>query len=252
MAPDLLGRLFDPFVTTKATVPSDGTRGAQGTGRPDPATSVDPVAGSAPGGPGAPGGARGSGRGMGLAAVLGIVRAHGGTVQVTSAPGEGTTFAVFLPCAAGAVVHDEPVDGLMGAVADGTVLVVDDDDEVRSLIAAVLDGAGLGVLLAADGDDALGVFTQHRDEVCAVVVDLALPDMDGWEVAARLQEQRADLPVIMMSGHAVARRPDGHGHVRLAGFVGKPFDPDDLVDMVARAVAATPPPGRPEGDPAGS
>ena len=173
-----------------------------------------------------------AGRGLGLAAVLGIVRGHKGTVQVKSAPSEGTTFEVYLPSVSHIAERDEPDDGRPLDPPDRTVLVVEDEDNVRSFVASVLDGAGFDVLLANDGRVGLDMFGQHRDEVDVVVLDLTMPEMDGWEVAARLQRESPNLPILLMSGYSAPEAPEDYEDVRLAGFLAKPFGPRDLVHQV--------------------
>ena len=177
-----------------------------------------------------------TGRGLGLAAAVGIVRAHRGALKVSSKEGAGSTFRLLFP-ATGRVEQPRPEEpAALASRGSGTVLVVDDEPAVRDLARAVLENSGFTVLTAHNGAMAIHLFEEHASEVSAVLLDLTMPGMNGEETAARLQSIRAGVPIILSSGYAerdLAGRFAGRG---LAGFLQKPYAPAALGEAIARAL----------------
>jgi two-component system cell cycle sensor histidine kinase/response regulator CckA len=171
----------------------------------------------------------GKGTGLGLATVYGIVRQSGGNVWVYSEPGMGTIFRVYLPRAAEGAA---PAAASSGAApprgGDETVLLVEDREPLRQLLARTLAGAGYTVLAATNGNDALRVCDEHAGAVHLVLTDVVMPEMGGLELVARLRDRHPGLRVLFMSGYseeAVARH-EGIDPAR--NFLGKPFSVAEL------------------------
>jgi PAS domain S-box-containing protein len=171
----------------------------------------------------------GHGTGLGLSVVHGIVSQSGGRIDVTSAPGQGTTFTILLPAIEGAApVHASVPDEIPATPAEG-ILLVEDESSVRRVAARSLTAAGYRVIEAVDGLDALRQFEQHRTEIDLVVTDVVMPNMSGRQFVDAIG---STLPVLYTSGYlddAVVRHGVMHAEV---AFLQKPYSAQSLIDKV--------------------
>jgi len=180
----------------------------------------------------------GQGTGLGLASVHGIVEQNGGTIAVESSPGKGATFRIALPattCLATAAQRLAPQTSI---TTPATVLVVEDQDRVRSVVVRVLREAGYQVLEASDGESTLRLIEQHPG-IEVVLTDIVMPRLDGRSLAARLREKRSDLRVIFTSGYAEQADRAWLGSDGNAAFLAKPFTPRELVEAVQKMLCSS-------------
>jgi len=179
-----------------------------------------------------------SGRGLGMAAVLGIVRAHHGALAIESEPGRGTTVRVLLPASGRAVAAPAPAPApaKLPPARGARVLVVDDDAAVRELAAEMLARAGFEVACAAGGTQAAAL-VEGGARVDAVLLDLAMPDLGGEATFLRLRAQRPGLPVVLVSGYDEEQASQRFAARGLDAFLRKPFEPEQLVAAVHAALA---------------
>jgi len=175
---------------------------------------------------------RGAGRGLGLASVSGIVRGHKGALFMESAVGRGTRVQVLLPLRSSPGVEVLPdVGGVIDKDAR-TVLVVDDEPGVRALLKVLLEGRGLDVLVAVDGQEGLKVWQAESEHIGLLLLDLTMPRMGGGELLRALRHQGSSVPVLLMSGYAqeeVLGRFVGMG---LTGFIQKPFKVAAMLERI--------------------
>jgi PAS domain S-box-containing protein len=175
----------------------------------------------------------GQGTGLGLSVVHGIVSQSGGHIRVESEPDKGSTFKLYFPIAsAGGVTEALPAGRALPADHGRVALLVEDDSLVRGMAARGLAEAGYTILQAENGRAALELIQSHSGRLDIVITDIGMPEMDGYELAKRLREERPDLPVLFMSGYGDAEDA--------APLLRKPFAPDALVhkaDEVLSAVA---------------
>lgn len=177
---------------------------------------------------------RGKGAGMGLANVYAIVRDHGGSIGVQSEPGKGTRFEIRIP-AAEPVVRTRHASGPWPAalpMPQGVVLLVDDEELVRFALSRVLEHAGLEVITANDGAQALTVYEEHRDRIDMVILDLDMPIMDGDEAFVALKRINPDIQVLISSGFTNPDREHALVEGGVAGVLRKPYDSSTLVRAV--------------------
>ena len=194
-----LGRIFEPFFTTKE--PGQGT-------------------------------------GMGLATVYGVLKQHGGWIEVESTPGRGTVIRAFFPPSVDGigVVSDKankrPVTE--GPTENITILVVEDEDMVREFVSEALRSLGYHVLSAPNGRAALEVWAEHREKIDLLLTDVVMPDsMSGRQLAATLILEKPDLKVIFTSGYSAELFESDFEREREHAFLAKPYLPDRLAQTVA-------------------
>jgi len=190
MEPETQKRIFEPFYTTKFT-----------------------------------------GRGLGMSAILGIIKAHSGALQLFSQAGAGTTFKVYLPVREAAetiAIQQTDTPCASSAVRGDTVLLVDDEESLCSIGMALLNAIGFEVLTAANGRQAVDLFRQRKDSIDLVMLDLIMPEMGGLDAYRKLREISATVPVVICSGYGAGEVADAIRDDQRAGFVQKPYTPNDL------------------------
>ena len=193
MSPDTLSHIFEPFFTTKAP---------------------------------------GKGTGLGLSTVYGIVKQTGGAVHVTSAPGRGTRFDIYLPRSDSPAHDDSPESPTREFQGRETILLVDDEDAVRRAAERVLTSAGYQVLSARSADQALTVCDDHDGGIDLLVSDVVMPGMDAGELAVQLRKRHPQAKVLFISGYSGDAFTSRQLRIPNPKFLAKPFTIPALTQRV--------------------
>ena len=196
MDENTLDRLFDPFFTTKGWDSRKGT-------------------------------------GLGLSVARGMVEEHGGWITCESKRGEGTTFRIYLPAIDNSSAIEAPVKGVVRGPGSGRILLVDDEEHIRELGKLILERVGYSVITASNGKEALEIYRGEPSSIDLVVLDLIMPQMSGLECLEELFKIDRNVKVVVSSGHA----PDAQEKLLLGamakGFVNKPYEVKQLLQVVA-------------------
>lgn len=176
---------------------------------------------------------------MGLAMAYGIVKNHGGTLDVRSVPGKGTTFRVLVPASSKEILPsppllpDEPVVG-----GTETILFVDDEESLRMLAVEMLGRLGYQVLTAENGLEAVKTFAERRGEIAVVILDMIMPGLGGEETFHRLKEIDPSVRILISSGYAVEGKPQSLLSAGAAGFLQKPYRVGTLAATLRRILGS--------------
>ena len=197
--PEILDRIFEPFFTTKG--PDKGT-------------------------------------GLGLSTVLGIVKGHGGFLQVCSQPGHGTTFSIFLPVEQHQVQIEEDarIDSSFRGNGE-TILLVDDEASIREVARAVLGRLNFAPITATDGEDALVQAAQHRTDLHAIITDMDMPRMNGLEFVRTLRRMLPDIPIVVASGRLEEALIREFRALGVTCLLNKPFTQPQLAEALKHVLA---------------
>jgi len=213
IAPEHLGKIFDPFFTTK------------------------PV---------------GQGTGLGLATVYGIVKQTGGFIDVKSEVGQGTTFQIYLPRhradESAPVVADAAAVGLRDVTGQDTIMLVEDEEAVRSFAARALRMRGYNVIEASGGEEALEKMKRETAPIHLLITDVVMPNMDGPTLVRHVKRLKPDMAVIFMSGYAEEAFRRNDENAADLHFLPKPFGLKQLAAKVKEVLSGAPAPKRVAGE----
>ncbi len=169
----------------------------------------------------------GRGTGLGLASTYGIIKGHGGFIDVESQPGQGATFSIYLPASSKKI--SKPRRGHEGIVrGQGTVLLIDDEDMVLEIGRALLETMGYQVLTAKDGEEAIKLYENQGGGIDLVLLDVVMPGLGGGEVFDRLKSMNPDMKCLLLSGYSIDGEATEIIQRGCDGFIQKPFKLRDL------------------------
>jgi two-component system cell cycle sensor histidine kinase/response regulator CckA len=196
--PEVVDRIFDPFFTTKEV---------------------------------------GKGTGLGLSAVIGIVKGHGGFVDVQTKINQGSRFTIYLPATQDIVAQTD----VNSAVLEGNselILVVDDEAAIREVTRTTLESYNYRVITATNGNDAIALYQEHKNEISSILVDMIMPKMDGLTAIPILRQLNPTIPIIVMTGQASKEVMAQVANASIYSFLQKPFTTQELLKTLRQATAS--------------
>jgi signal transduction histidine kinase len=170
----------------------------------------------------------GKGTGLGLSIVYGIIKQHNGFISVYSELGHGTTFKIMIPCIEANPADDSPVDHIVPPGGNETILVVEDDAPIRRFAEEFLTSLGYRVLLAEDGQDAVDIFRQNKEQIKLVLIDTIMPKKNGLEASEEIKAIRPGIKILFTSGHTADLTHDRGLIQKEAELITKPLRPYEL------------------------
>ena len=180
---------------------------------------------------------QGEGSGLGLSTVFGIVKQSGGQIDVHSEPNRGTTFTISLPAAPAVVPRDEGIEAQSPARSGGEViLVVEDDDQVRTVVSKGLPRLGYEVLVVRNAEEALALVEKHPGRIDLLLTDVVMPGLSGPQLADRLTAHRPETRVVFMSGYPEAQDPALGFSLDGRSYLQKPFALAELAEKIRTAL----------------
>ncbi|MBW4557696.1 MAG: response regulator [Trichormus sp. ATA11-4-KO1] len=191
--PEILDRIFEPFFTTKEL---------------------------------------GKGTGLGLSTVLGIIKSHGGFVNVYSEQGKGSHFQVYLPAQEAAETIEE-VEQYLPQGNGELILVVDDEVAIRDITKTSLESHNYKAITASDGIEAIALYVEHRDEISLVLTDMVMPSMDGMTTIRTLQKINPSVKIIAVSGLVTSDKVNAAYDIGIKAFLSKPYTANQLLQTIS-------------------
>ncbi|MBI3110347.1 MAG: PAS domain S-box protein [Ignavibacteriales bacterium] len=181
---------------------------------------------------------KGKGTGLGLAVVFGIVEAHKGFIDVDSKPGAGTCFSLYIPITMDVLAPDKAPTAVNLSLYGGheTILIVEDEEPLREMLVATLQGIGYRVLQAGDGMTALELYERQSKEIDLVISDLGLPKLDGLEALSAMKKITPSLRTILVSGYVEPRERHRITSEKIRAFVQKPYTPLDILSATRKVL----------------
>jgi CheY-like chemotaxis protein len=174
----------------------------------------------------------GQGTGLGLSTVLGIIKSHGGFVDVHSELGRGSKFKIYLPAQQVPVTRDK-VDTELNTDGNGElILVVDDEDSIRDITKTSLEIHNYRAITACDGVEAIAIYAEHRDQIAIVLTDMIMPTMDGIATIRTLKKINPDVKIIAVSGMAGNNKLNLINQIGVNAFLPKPYTATELLQTI--------------------
>ena len=169
----------------------------------------------------------GKGTGLGLASAYGIIRNHGGIINVYSEKGHGTTFTLYLPASGAKAAEPKPAEGSL-LTGDETILIVDDEPKNILAVKELLEELGYKILTAQSGKKAIELYREHPGEIQLVILDMIMPEMNGKETLVKLMEIDKKVRVLLSSGYSINGEAEEILDMGCKGFIQKPFRIEEL------------------------